>query len=55
MLVIIHGYQTATQMVEVIKTLLGYDCIHALDMPLEEKVEKVFGISNFASEGFVVE
>jgi len=44
-LVITHGYQTATQMVEVVKTLLGNDCIHALDMPLEEKVEKVFGIS----------
>lgn len=38
-LVIAHGYGTATNMVEVAKTLLGYNCIHALDMPLEEKVE----------------
>lgn len=40
-LVITHGYATATNMVEVAKTLLGYDCIHALDMPLEEKVEVI--------------
>ena len=38
-LVITHGYATATNMVQVVKTLLGYDCIHALDMPLEEKAE----------------
>lgn len=38
-LVITHGQHTATNMVEVVKTLLGYDCVHALDMPLEEKVE----------------
>ncbi|WP_252250123.1 sigma-54-dependent transcriptional regulator [Clostridium sp. ZBS13] len=38
-LVIAHGYGTATNMVDVAKTLLGYECIHALDMPLEEKVE----------------
>ncbi|GAA0078972.1 sigma 54-interacting transcriptional regulator [Clostridium sp. CTA-5] len=38
-LVIAHGYGTATNMVDVAKTLLGYDCLHALDMPLEEKVE----------------
>lgn len=40
-LVIAHGYGTATNMVDVAKTLLGYDCIHALDMPLEEKVEVI--------------
>ncbi|MCH3965817.1 MAG: sigma 54-interacting transcriptional regulator [Clostridium sp.] len=40
-LVIAHGYGTATNMVEVTKTLLGYNCIHALDMPLEEKVEVI--------------
>lgn len=40
-LVITHGYATATNMVEVARTLLGYDCIHALDMPLEEKVEVI--------------
>ncbi|WP_017211233.1 sigma-54-dependent transcriptional regulator [Clostridium beijerinckii] len=38
-LVIAHGNGTATNMVEVTKTLLGCNCIHALDMPLEEKVE----------------
>ena len=38
-LVITHGYATATNMVQVAKTLLGCDDIHALDMPLEEKVE----------------
>lgn len=40
-LVITHGYATATNMVQVAQTLLGYDCIHALDMPLEEKVEVI--------------
>lgn len=40
-LVIAHGYGTATNMVEVTKTLLGYNCIYALDMPLEEKVEVI--------------
>lgn len=40
-LVIAHGYGTATNMVQVTKTLLGYDCIHALDMPLEEKVQVI--------------
>jgi transcriptional regulator with AAA-type ATPase domain/transcriptional regulatory protein LevR len=40
-LVIAHGYATATNMVQVAQTLLGYDCIHALDMPLEEKVEVI--------------
>jgi len=38
-LVITHGYATATSMVQVAKTLLGYECIHALDMPLEEKAQ----------------
>lgn len=38
-LVIAHGNGTATNMVEVAKKLLGCNCIHALDMPLEEKVE----------------
>ncbi|SFD21464.1 sigma-54-dependent transcriptional regulator [Clostridium uliginosum] len=38
-LVIAHGNATATNMVDVAKTLLGYNCLHALDMPLEEKVE----------------
>jgi len=37
-LVLSHGKSTATNMVEVAKMLLGYDCIHALDMPMEEKV-----------------
>ncbi|WP_038667043.1 sigma-54-dependent transcriptional regulator [Pelosinus sp. UFO1] len=40
-LVITHGYATATNMVQVAQTLLGYECIHALDMPLEEKVEVI--------------
>lgn len=40
-LVIAHGYSTATNMVQVTKTLLGYDCIYALDMPLEERVNVV--------------
>jgi transcriptional regulator with AAA-type ATPase domain/transcriptional regulatory protein LevR len=40
-LVITHGYATATNMVQVAQTLLGYDCIHALDMPLEERVEVI--------------
>jgi len=40
-LVIAHGHQTATSMVEVTKTLLGYNCIYAIDMPLEEKVEVI--------------
>ncbi|WP_243159321.1 sigma-54-dependent transcriptional regulator [Clostridium sp. cel8] len=40
-LVITHGYSTATSMVEVAKTLLGYNCIYALDMPLEERVEVI--------------
>ncbi|WP_418627502.1 sigma-54-dependent transcriptional regulator [Anaerosinus sp.] len=37
-LVLSHGISTATNMVEVAKMLLGYDCLHALDMPMEEKV-----------------
>ncbi|MEA5008660.1 sigma-54-dependent transcriptional regulator [Clostridium tyrobutyricum] len=40
-LVMAHGYGTATNMVEVTKTLLGYNCIYALDMPLEEKVDVI--------------
>jgi transcriptional regulator with AAA-type ATPase domain/transcriptional regulatory protein LevR len=40
-LVITHGYATATNMVQVVKTLLGYECIYALDMPLEERVQDV--------------
>jgi len=40
-LVITHGYATATNMVQVAQTLLGYECIHAIDMPLEEKVEVI--------------
>ncbi|SEJ46322.1 Transcriptional regulator containing an AAA-type ATPase domain and a DNA-binding domain [Propionispira arboris] len=38
-LVMAHGQSTASNMVEVAKTLLGYDCLHALDMPMESKVE----------------
>lgn len=38
-LVISHGNSTATNMVEVAKRLLGYDCLHSLDMPMEEKVK----------------
>lgn len=44
-LVIAHGNATATNMVEVSKTLLGCNCIHALDMPLEEKVEVILNKS----------
>lgn len=40
-LVIAHGYGTATNMVDVGKKLLECDCIYALDMPLEEKIEVV--------------
>ncbi|CUH97613.1 hypothetical protein P22_3745 [Propionispora sp. 2/2-37] len=38
--VMAHGHSTASNMVEVAKVLLGYDCIHALDMPMESKVEE---------------
>lgn len=40
-LVIAHGASTASNMADVAKTLLGYECIYALDMPLEERVEAV--------------
>lgn len=40
-LVMAHGKSTASNMVEVAKTLLGYDCIYALDMPMEAKVEDI--------------
>lgn len=40
-LVMAHGNATASNMVEVAKTLLGYDCIYALDMPMEAKVENI--------------
>lgn len=39
--VMAHGRSTASNMVEVAKVLLGYDCIHALDMPMESKVEDI--------------
>lgn len=37
-LVMSHGQSTASNMVGVAKTLLDCDCLHALDMPMEEKV-----------------
>lgn len=40
-LVMAHGASTASNMAEVAKKLLGCECIYALDMPLEEKVETV--------------
>lgn len=40
-LVMAHGHSTASNMVEVAKLLLGYDCLHALDMPMEAKVEVI--------------
>lgn len=40
-LVIAHGYKTATNMVQVANTLLGVDYAYALDMPLEEEVQTV--------------
>lgn len=40
-LVIAHGYKTASNMVEVANNLLGVDHAYALDMPLEEKVQVV--------------
>lgn len=38
-LVMAHGKSTASNMVEVAKVLLGYECLHALDMPMDSKVE----------------
>ncbi|MEG1003635.1 MAG: sigma 54-interacting transcriptional regulator [Clostridium sp.] len=37
-IVIAHGYGTASSMVKVAKTLLEYDHIYSIDMPLDEKV-----------------
>ncbi|MGL4572810.1 MAG: sigma-54-dependent transcriptional regulator [Clostridium sp.] len=39
-IVIAHGYGTASSMVKVAKTLLEYDHIYSIDMPLEEKVSE---------------
>jgi transcriptional regulator with AAA-type ATPase domain/transcriptional regulatory protein LevR len=40
--VICHGNNTASSMAEVANCLIGYDKIIAIDMPLEESVEKTF-------------
>lgn len=41
-LVIMHGKSTASSMVEVANTLIGEEYVHALDMPLDMKVETMF-------------
>lgn len=44
-LVIMHGRNTATSMVEVANTLIGEDYINALDMPLTMKAEDMLKIA----------
>ena len=41
-LVIMHGHSTATSMVEVANSLIGEECVVALDMPLSMKAEKMY-------------
>ncbi len=41
-LVMMHGTSTASSMVEVANSLIGEDCIQALDMPLTMKTEYMF-------------
>ena len=41
-LVIMHGRETATSMVEVANTFIGEDYVEALDMPLDMKAEFMF-------------
>lgn len=43
--VLCHGNKTASSMVEVAASLIGYDCIIAVDMPLDQSVEKTLDIT----------
>lgn len=44
-LVIMHGHSTASSMVEVANSLIGEECVIALDMPLSMKAENMYKLA----------